>query len=110
MQPLVGPPEKFVELWAGVNLNSQAVWSSESSKELKQKYTVDRPNQTEEMQDVIVEIWALPAVQKGRTALHMAASNGQAEIVRYIMCGARNKCECAGPVWLHIFALGCPFT
>ncbi len=55
MQPLVGPPEKFVELWAGVNLNSQAVWSSESSKELKQKYTVDRPNQTEEMQDVIVE-------------------------------------------------------
>jgi ankyrin repeat protein len=35
------------------------------------------------MQDVIV--WrALPAVQKGRTALHMPASNGQAEIVRYI--------------------------
>jgi ankyrin repeat protein len=35
------------------------------------------------MQHVIVGS-ALPAVQKDRTALHMAASNGQAEIVRYI--------------------------
>jgi ankyrin repeat protein len=44
---------------------------------------VDHPNQTKEMQDVIVGR-ALPAVQKGRTALHLAASNGQDEIVSYI--------------------------
>jgi len=44
---------------------------------------VDHPNQANEMQDVIVG-WALPAVQEGRTALHMAASNGQYEIVNYI--------------------------
>jgi ankyrin repeat protein len=74
---MVGPPEKFLELWAGVNLNSQAVW-----------YQTDwileyNPNQSKETQDVIAER-ALPAVQNGRTALHMAASNGQAEIVRYI--------------------------
>ncbi|CAK9868742.1 unnamed protein product [Sphagnum jensenii] len=82
---MVGPPEKFLELWAGVDLNSQAVWSSGPPDELKQKYIVDHPNQAKEMPDLI-EGWALPAVQKGRTALHMAASNGQAEIVRYI-CG-----------------------
>jgi ankyrin repeat protein len=46
-------------------------------------YTVDHPNQTKEMQDVIVGR-ALPGVQKGRTALHLAASNGQYEIVSYI--------------------------
>ncbi len=80
---MVGPPEEFLKLWAGVNLNSQVVCSSESSKELKPMYTVDHPNQTKEMQDVIVGR-ALPAVQEGRTALHMAASNGQAEIVSYI--------------------------
>ncbi|CAK9868743.1 unnamed protein product [Sphagnum jensenii] len=80
---MVGPPEKFLELWNGVDLNSRAVWSSESSTELKQKYIVEHPNQAKEMQDVI-QGWALPAVQKGRTALHMAASNGQAEIVSYI--------------------------
>ncbi len=55
---MVGPPEKFLELWAGVNLNFQIVWSA---KDL-------RP----------------AALQNGRTALHMAASNGQAEIVSYI--------------------------
>jgi len=80
---MVGPPQRFLELWAGVNLNSRAVWSSEPSKELVQKYTVDHPNQTDEMPAVIREM-ALPAVQKGRTALHVAASNGQADIVRYI--------------------------
>jgi ankyrin repeat protein len=79
---MVGPPKQFLELWAGVNLNSQAVWSSEPSEELKQKYTVDHPNH-DKMDGVYAER-ALPAVQKGRTALHMAASNGQAEIVRYI--------------------------
>ncbi|CAK9266335.1 unnamed protein product [Sphagnum jensenii] len=79
---MVGPPEKFLKLWAGVNLNSQVVCSSESSKEMKQKYIVDHPNQ-----DVTVGS-ALPAVQKGRTALHMAAYNGQAEIVSYI-CAVR---------------------
>jgi ankyrin repeat protein len=75
---MVGPPEKFLKLWAGVNLNSQAEWFSEPSK-----YTVDRPNQTNEIQGMKGES-ALPAVERGRTALHMAASNGQAEIVRYI--------------------------
>jgi ankyrin repeat protein len=80
---LVAPPEKFLKLWAGVNLNSKAAWSSESSKKLKEKYISDHPNLIKEMQDVIVGS-ALTAVQKGRTALHMAASNGQAEIVSYI--------------------------
>ncbi|CAK9211563.1 unnamed protein product [Sphagnum troendelagicum] len=80
---MVGPPEKFLELWNGVDLNSEAVWCSESSSELKQKYIVDHPNQAKEMQDVILG-YALPAVHTGRTALHMAASNGQYEIVRYI--------------------------
>ncbi len=84
---MVGPPEKFLKLWAGVNLNSQAVWSSESSKELKPMYTVDHPNQIEKMQDVIVGR-ALPGVQKARTALHLAASNGQYQIVSYI-CAVR---------------------
>ncbi|KAH8934210.1 hypothetical protein BDL97_18G071300 [Sphagnum fallax] len=59
-----GPPEKFVELWAGVNLNFQTVWS-----------------QSNQM-DMIEELAA--ALQNGRTALHMAASNAQAEIVSYI--------------------------
>jgi ankyrin repeat protein len=44
---------------------------------------MDHPNQTKDMQEVIVGR-ALPAIQKGRIALHLAASNGQDEIVRYI--------------------------
>jgi len=51
---MVGPPETFLELWSGVDLNSRAVWCSESSSELKQKYIVDHPNQARKMQNVIL--------------------------------------------------------
>ncbi|CAM6016184.1 unnamed protein product [Sphagnum balticum] len=64
---MVGPPEKFLELWAGVNLNSQAVCNKKS-----------------QLAAIVESTSALPVVRTGGTALHMAASNGQAEIVRYI--------------------------
>ncbi|CAM6016183.1 unnamed protein product [Sphagnum balticum] len=73
----VGPPEEFLESWAGVDLNSQADWYQPLWTET---YIPIVSNETRHL------IWqrALPVVQNGRTALHMAASNGQAEIVSYI--------------------------
>jgi hypothetical protein len=55
---------------------------------------------------------ALPAFHDGRTSLHMAASNGQVDIVCYMQPRTFKKSECehCGQIWSHSLALGCPHT
>jgi len=78
-----GPIEKFKQLWSGVDLNFQVKDGPSSitrGAEHGEHIFQNREARREEMLGVDGEY----VVRLGRTALHMAAANGQAEIVSLI--------------------------
>ncbi|CAK9209230.1 unnamed protein product [Sphagnum troendelagicum] len=77
-----GPIEKFMQFWSGVDLNSQVKDESPSfTGGAKDDKLIIDINDTLRVDGEYV-------VCPGRTALHMAAANGQVEIVSLI-CGVR---------------------